>query len=117
MDSLFLATIRKLLLTFRLLDCCVLSVKKYRLGTSNCHDHNILTLHQPIRLQHFERGNEINKTFSTASFDSSNLPELYTGFKIKHIPIPTNHNDTLHASTYIMKNFRYFKACIPPLLA
>ena len=39
-------------------DCCVSSVKKYRLGTSKCHDHDIFTLHQPIRLQHFERGNE-----------------------------------------------------------
>ena len=43
-----------------LFDCCVPNVKKYRLGTSKCHDHNILTLHQPIRLQHFERGNENN---------------------------------------------------------
>ena len=25
---------------------------------STCHEHDILTLHQPIRLQHFERGNE-----------------------------------------------------------
>ena len=24
----------------------------------SCHDHDILTLHQPMRLQHFERGNE-----------------------------------------------------------
>ena len=29
-----------------------------RLGTSKCHDHDIFTLHQPIRLQHFEPGNE-----------------------------------------------------------
>ena len=57
-DSLFHATIRKPLFTLRLFDCCVPSVKKYRLGTSKCHDHNIFTLHEPIRLQHFERGNE-----------------------------------------------------------
>ena len=53
-DSLFLATIREPLLALRLLS----SVKKYHLGTSKSHDHDILTLHQPIRLQHFERGNE-----------------------------------------------------------
>ena len=47
-----------LLLTLRLFDCCVSSVKKYGLGTSKCHDHNILTLHQPIRLKYFEQGNE-----------------------------------------------------------
>ena len=58
MDSPFLATIREPLLALRLFDCCISSVKKYRLGTSKCHDHDILTLHQPIRLQHFERGNE-----------------------------------------------------------
>ena len=58
MDSPFLTTIREPLLELRLFDCCVSSVKKYRLGTSKCHDHNIFTLHQPIRLQHFERGNE-----------------------------------------------------------
>ena len=57
-DSPFLTTMRKPMLTLRLFDCCVSSVKKYRLGTSKCHDHDILTLHQPIRLQHFERGNE-----------------------------------------------------------
>ena len=34
------------------------SVKKCRLGTSKCHDHDIFILQQPIRLQHFERGNE-----------------------------------------------------------
>ena len=53
-DSSFLATIREPLLALRPFDC----VKKYRLGTSKCHDHDILTLHQPIRLQHLERGNE-----------------------------------------------------------
>ena len=42
----------------RLFYCCVSSVKKCHLGTSKCHDHDILTLHQAIRLQHFERGNE-----------------------------------------------------------
>ena len=26
-------------------DCCVSSVKTYRLGTSKCHDHGILTVH------------------------------------------------------------------------
>ena len=57
-DSPFLATISEPLLALRLFDCCVSSVKKYRLGTSKCHDHDILTLHQPIRLQHFEQGNE-----------------------------------------------------------
>ena len=31
--------------------------KKYRLGISKCHDHDILTLHQPIKLYYFERGN------------------------------------------------------------
>ena len=39
------------------LDCCESSVKKYGLGTSKCYDHDMLTIHQPIRLQHFERGN------------------------------------------------------------
>ena len=57
-ESLFLATIRKPLFTLRLFDYCLPSVKKYRLGTLKCHDHDIFTLHQPIRLQHFERGNE-----------------------------------------------------------
>ena len=57
-DSPFLATIREPLFALHLFDCYVSSVKKYRLGTSKCHDHDILTLHQPIRLQHFERGNE-----------------------------------------------------------
>ena len=52
--TLFLATLRKPLLLLRLFDCCVSSVKKYRLGTSKCHDHNFLTFHQPIRLQYFE---------------------------------------------------------------
>ena len=56
-DSPFL-TIREPLLALRLFDCCVSSVKKYRIGTLKCHDHDILTLHQPIRLQHFEWGNE-----------------------------------------------------------
>ena len=51
-------TIRKPLLALYLIGCCVSSVKKYRLGTLKCHDHDILTLHQPISLQHFERGNE-----------------------------------------------------------
>ena len=37
-DSPFLTTIRKPLLTLRLLECCVSGVKKYRLGTSKCHD-------------------------------------------------------------------------------
>ena len=46
------------LLALHLFDCCLLSVKKYRLGTSKCHDHDIFTIQQPIRLQHFERGNE-----------------------------------------------------------
>ena len=54
----FLATIRKPLFALRFFDCCVSNVKKYHLGTSKCHDHDILTLHLPIRLQHFERGNE-----------------------------------------------------------
>ena len=36
----------------------VYQVPRNCLGTSKCHDHNNLTLHQPIRLQHFERGNE-----------------------------------------------------------
>ena len=51
------------LFTLRLFNCCVSSVKKYRLGISKCHDHDIFTLHQPIRLQHFERGNE-NETMN-----------------------------------------------------
>ena len=59
-EPLFLATMRKPLFTLRLFDCCVPSVKKYRLGTSKCHVHDIFTLQQPIRLQHFERGNENN---------------------------------------------------------
>ena len=46
------------LLALRLFNCCVSSVKKYRLGTSKWHDHDIFTLHWQIRLQHFERGNE-----------------------------------------------------------
>ena len=62
-DSRFLATIGKPLLALRLNDCCISSVKKYRLGTSKCHDHDILTLHQSIRLQHFERGNEKRKSY------------------------------------------------------
>ena len=57
-DSPFLATIRKPLLALRLFDCCIPSVKKHCLSTSKCHDHYIFTLQQPIRLQHFERGNE-----------------------------------------------------------
>ena len=32
--------------------------KKYRLGILKCLDHDIFTLQQSIRLQHFERGNE-----------------------------------------------------------
>ena len=58
LDSPFLTAIRKPLLTLLLFDCCVSSVKKYRLCTSKCHDLDIFTLQQPIRLQHFERGNE-----------------------------------------------------------
>ena len=50
--------IRKPLLTLCLFDCCVSSVKKYCLGALKCHDHDIFTLQQPIRLQHFEQGNE-----------------------------------------------------------
>ena len=57
-DSPFLTTISEPLLALRLFVCCVSSVKKYPLGTSRCHDHDIFTLHQPIRLQHFEGGNE-----------------------------------------------------------
>ena len=34
-----------------LFDCCASSAKKYCLGTSKCHDCDLLTLHQPIRLQ------------------------------------------------------------------
>ena len=63
MDSLFLATIHKPLFTYRLFDCCLSSIKKYRLGTSKCRDHDILTLHQPIRLQHLEWGYD-NCSFS-----------------------------------------------------
>ena len=58
MESLLLPTIHKPLFSLRLFDCCVSSFKKYRLGTSRCHDHNIFTLHQSIKLEHFERGNE-----------------------------------------------------------
>ena len=54
----FPTTVHKPLFTLRLLDCCVSSVKKYLLGTSKCHDHDTFTLQQPIRLQHFERGNK-----------------------------------------------------------
>ena len=43
-------------LALHLLDC-LSSVKKYCLGFSECHYHNIFTLQQPIRLQHFEQGN------------------------------------------------------------
>ena len=70
MDSLFLATIRKPLLALRVFDFCVSSVKKYRLGTSKCHDHDIFTLHQPIRVQHFEQGNE-NEPSSTTTIGFS----------------------------------------------
>ena len=67
-NSLFLAPIRKPLFTLHLFDCCVSSVNKYRLGTSKCHDHDILTLYQPIRLQHFERGNENHISKGTIMF-------------------------------------------------
>ena len=30
----------------------------YRFGTSKCHDHDIVTHHQSIRLRYFERANE-----------------------------------------------------------
>ena len=39
-------------------------------GTSKCHDHNSLTLHQPIRLQHFERGNENTLLKQCKSFNA-----------------------------------------------
>ena len=58
MESPFFAAIRKPLFALCLFGCCVSSVEKYRLGTSKCHDHKIFTLQQPIKLQHFERGNE-----------------------------------------------------------
>ena len=56
-DSPFLATIREPLLALRPI-VALSSVKKYRLGTSKCHDHDFLTVYQPIRLQHLERSNE-----------------------------------------------------------
>ena len=49
----FLATIHKPFIALCLFDFCVSSVKEYRLGTLKCHDHDILKLHQVIRLQHF----------------------------------------------------------------
>ena len=39
--ELTLATIHKPLFALRLFFCCVSSVKKYRIGTSKCHDHDI----------------------------------------------------------------------------
>ena len=80
MESPFLATIRKPLFTLHLFDCCISSVKKYRLGTSKCHDHDIFTLHQPIRLQHFERGNE--KHVSVCSHVGSSLPPWQPRFHV-----------------------------------
>ena len=52
------------------------SVKKYRLGTSKCHDDNILTLHQPIRLQLFERGMRemVVTSYFARSFESTVIP-------------------------------------------
>ena len=58
MDSPFLATMRNPFLALSICYCCVPSVTKYRVGTSKRLDHDILTLNQPIRLQHFERGTE-----------------------------------------------------------
>ena len=45
--SLFLATIREPLLALHIFNCCVSSVKKYRLGIWNCHDHDIFALNWP----------------------------------------------------------------------
>ena len=52
------------MLALRLFDCCILSIKKNSLGTSKCHDLDILTLHQLFRLQHFEPGNENDLSIS-----------------------------------------------------
>ena len=54
--------------TIVIFDCCVSSVKKYRRGTSKCNDAFVLTLHQPIRLQHFEINNEKIARKSEAGF-------------------------------------------------
>ena len=65
-DSPFLATIRKPLfaLFFLIIQWLLRIELKYRIGTSKCYNHDILTLHQPIRLQHFEQRNE-NDIFCT----------------------------------------------------
>ena len=55
---------------------------KYHLGTSKCHDHDILTLYQPIILQHFERG--IMRMLHQGS-------DLYFGGSITFL---TNNNNT-----------------------
>ena len=36
----------------------IVSIMSLRLLRIKYHDHDILTLHQPIRLQHFEQGNK-----------------------------------------------------------
>ena len=53
------------------------SIEKYHLGSTKCHDHDILTLGQPIKLQHFEQGNaNILSNISTATDERISRAEL-----------------------------------------
>ena len=52
-------------LAVHIFDCCLSVVRKFCCGNSRCHDGNLFTLHQLIRLQHFEQGN-VNKTSRTS---------------------------------------------------
>ena len=56
----FFVTIDKPLLVLCCFDHCIPSVKKYTgsFGTLKCHDHDMFTLHKPVRLQHLQQGNK-----------------------------------------------------------
>ena len=55
------------------------------LGTSKCHDHDILPLHQPIRLQHFEWGDEnIYIYLGTSKCHDHDILPLHQPIRLQH---------------------------------
>ena len=104
-ESLVFQTIRKpLVRNVDLFDCCVLSVKKFRLCTSNRHDLYILTLHEPIRLQREKQ----NAILRVVIYDNTNPSTTHTPLPVSvvsHMSIIQLHRKnkiiSIHRQFYI----------------
>ena len=111
----FSTTICKSMFTLLLFNCCRYSFNKVHLGTLKCHESNILTLKQPIRLQHLKQSKEkitlppnillnICKTISFSLNFSSNVyfPDFLRIFVItcNHRSLHTQPAPHPHAAFY-----------------